>query len=431
MNFINTIFKIRIAVLIALMFCSGYLTPIANAAEEDWKLFLNEDPEVSEGYSASCFIQDGKYMWVGTYSDKVFKVLVETLEVVDTLHFWAWDMTYDRDGNIWFVGSGLKKLVGDTLIGWDQNNYKEVGLPGYWIFQASVDSTGNMWLAMGGQGLVEFDGQSCKLYDDTNGPFKKYKNSIAINSLAVDKNNNIWVTAGFIRGVIKFDRDKWTIFDSTNSDITKASFYALTIDNNNNIWAGSTVGLYKYDGNEWELFNSDNSQINGTVFYMSFDEDNTLWCSVLSGGLIQYDGKDWQVFNQLNSPIHGNRVKNIYVDKVQNLWFGATHVPELGEVYKGKGVNVYHKGGIIVNVDDYGANNQFVNIFPNPVNDIITISSMNDYQSYEIIDLRGQYVLTGNVGSSKSIEVGSLSSGTYCLRLTNGLLTKTLFFIKY
>ncbi len=431
MNLLNRIVNIWIAIFIVLMFCSGYLTPQANAAEEEWKFFLNEDPEASDGHSVTCFLEDGKYMWVGTFSNKVFKVLVETLEVVDTLDFWASDMTYDRDGNIWFVGNGLKKLVGDSLIGWDQNNYAEIGLPGYWIFHASIDSTGNMWLAMGGQGLVEFDGQSCKLYDDTNGPFKRYKNIISINSIAVDKSNNIWVTAGLVRGVIKFDHDKWTVFDSTNSDLANASFYALTIDQNNDLWAGSTKGLYKHAGSEWRLFNSDNSEIKGTVFSMEFDKDNTLWCTIRSGGLIKYDGKVWKVFNQLNSQIHGNKVKYIHIDKVQNIWFGVTHIPDVGEEYKGKGVNIYHEGGIILDVDNNSVSNQFVNIFPNPVIDIITINSVNEYQSYEIINLSGNYVLSGNFDSSKSIEVNSLPSGTYCLKLSNGLLANTLFFVKY
>ncbi|MBX3044638.1 MAG: T9SS type A sorting domain-containing protein [Ignavibacteriae bacterium] len=432
MNFTNRIFNIRIALFAVLLIVAGYLSPPANAEEDEWKFFLNDRPELWDGYLASCFIEDGEYMWVGTNRQLVFKIFKETLEAVDTLNFSAADMAYDREGNIWMVGSGLKKLVGDTLIGWDQNNYQEIGLPGPSIHHISVDSTGIFWLGFDGEGLVRFDGESCILYDETNAPFKRvHPFQVAINSIAVDKNNNVWVTAAGVSGVIKYDHQNWTVYDSTNTSLRAYYYGIIVIDKKNHIWAGSTIGLYKYDGTDWYLYNDDNSQIKGIVDKMAFDNDNNLWCSTNNHiGLVNYDGIKWRVFNQSNSPIHGNRIFRIYIDNKQNVWLAVTHEVINGEVWKQRGVNIYRKGGVMLNINDGVRYNPHVNIFPNPVSDFLTINSEVEYNTYEIIDLRGVSVVSGSFNSDYSINVSSLVSGTYCLRLINGQSFNTVFFIK-
>ena len=432
MNLTNRIYNLRIALFAVLLIAAGYLSPPANAEEEEWKLFLDEGPVHWGGFTINCFLEDGEYMWVGTGQGVIFKVFKETLEAVDTLYSRASDMTYDKEGNIWFVGGiGLRKLVGDTLIGWDQNNYHEIGLPGYGISHISIDSSGKFWLAVIPYGLVEFDGQTCKLYDDSNAPFKRFQKDIYINSVEVDKNNNIWVTAVGVAGVLKYDHQNWTLYDSTNSVIKSSHFEAIAIDNYNEVWVGSSDGLYKYDGNDWVLFDTNSTEIKNKVFHIAIDKDNNLWCTFGSGGLINYDGNSWQVFNHTNSSIFGNSVGKIYIDKKQNIWFAVSHIPDSGEEWKGRGVNIYRKGGVILDINDNMSNHYNVNTFPNPVNDNLTINSETEYFSYEVLDLKGISVLNGSMVSRNSINVSSLVSGTYCLKLISGQSFKTVFFIKY
>lgn len=432
MNLTNRIFNIRIALFAVLLIAVGYLSPPANAEEDEWKLFLNEDPNIWDGYTVNCFLEDGAYMWLGTSQGLVFKVLKETLEAIDTLDFFANDMAHDLDGNVWFGGSGLKKLVGDTLIGWDQNNYQEINLPDYIIRHISVDSTGNFWLGIDEKGLVKFDGQTCKLFDDTNAPFKRFHPfQVTIQSTAVDKNNNIWVTAVGVIGVLKYDHKEWTLIDSTNSNIKSSHFEALAVDNNNEVWVGTSDGIYKYDGTDWVLFKSINSEIKGKVIYMNFDRDNNLWCSADNrNGLIKYDGINWTIYNQSNSPIFGNSVGRIYVDKKQNIWFAVSHIPESGEQDKGRGVNIYRKGGVILDVYDKYELDLIPLLYPNPSEEIITISNIYAFEYYEIFDLRGFKVLSGML-SSNLINISELTTGSYSIILRNNNVSKSTFFIKY
>ena len=433
MNLTNRIFNIRIAFFAVLLIGAGYLSPPANAEEEEWKLFLNETPNESwYGYEVRCFLEDGEYMWVGTGQGLVFKVLKETLEAVDTLEYSAYDMTYDREGNIMFAGRpGLMNLVGDSLI--PINLFlEEIGLSGVSINSISIDSTGKYWLNCNSIGLIEFDGEKSKLYDETNAPFKRlHPFGVAILSIAVDKNNNIWTTAAGVSGVLKYDHQNWTLYDSTNSVIKSSHFEAIAVNNNNEVWVGSSDGLYKYDGSDWLLFDTNNTEIKGKVFDIAFDKDNNLWCTYGPGGLISYDGDTWKAFNQSNSLIFGNFVSKIYVDQKQNIWFSVTHDNDFGQPWKGRGVNIYRKGGVILEVNENILDNIFVNTYPNPVNDYLSINSEIEYFSYEVLDLRGISVLSGSFVSANSIDVSSLVSGTYCLKLISGQSFKTVFFIKY
>lgn len=65
--------------------------------------------------------------------------------------------------------------------------------------------------------------------------------------------------------------------------------------------------------------------------------------------------------------------------------------------------------------------NQFV-IFPNPVRDIIQInSSLNDVINYQIIDLYGKTIIESST-NSKEINVQTLISGIYFLKINNTIL---------
>ena len=76
-----------------------------------------------------------------------------------------------------------------------------------------------------------------------------------IRSIAVDKNNNLWVGTGTIiddynttgNGLSKFNGSSWTSYTESNSGL---SYYqdinCIAIDNNNNVWIGTDWGISVY-----------------------------------------------------------------------------------------------------------------------------------------------------------------------------------------
>lgn len=66
-------------------------------------------------------------------------------------------------------------------------------------------------------------------------------------------------------------------------------------------------------------------------------------------------------------------------------------------------------------------------VYPNPSADIITISGITNSTNFSIINTTGSEVLKGSLDSSYSINIQSLASGIYFLRLSDG---KNLRFVK-
>ena len=56
-------------------------------------------------------------------------------------------------------------------------------------------------------------------------------------------------------------------------------------------------------------------------------------------------------------------------------------------------------------------------VYPNPVSDVLTISSSNQVQRVEIFNIQGQLV-KAETGDVQSISVKDLANGLYTLKLT-------------
>ena len=67
-------------------------------------------------------------------------------------------------------------------------------------------------------------------------------------------------------------------------------------------------------------------------------------------------------------------------------------------------------------------------IYPNPVNDILTIEFGNETTHIRITDIAGRFILDQNVtGSSSKFDTPSWPSGIYILTLNHGDGMKTSF----
>ena len=70
-------------------------------------------------------------------------------------------------------------------------------------------------------------------------------------------------------------------------------------------------------------------------------------------------------------------------------------------------------------------------IFPNPTqNKLIIHSAINDFESVSIVDIQGRIVMNSVKSNSKEIDVSSLKSGVYFIRILSSLGNITKKFIK-
>ena len=95
---------------------------------------------------------------------------------------------------------------------------------------------------------------------------------------------------------------------------------------------------------------------------------------------------------------------------------------------------VYYDDFSIVDLTTVGvkpvANRSIVNIYPNPVKDILTVEGQN-ISSVEIIDINGKTVKTiRNIASKKNINVSNLTQGIYFVKVVDAKDTKVTKLIK-
>lgn len=68
---------------------------------------------------------------------------------------------------------------------------------------------------------------------------------------------------------------------------------------------------------------------------------------------------------------------------------------------------------------------QSIKVYPNPVEDVLTIEAEGDF-SFEVIDALGAIVLTGNGQSQKQVDLSSFESGTYLVKVQSAKIDETI-----
>lgn len=75
--------------------------------------------------------------------------------------------------------------------------------------------------------------------------------------------------------------------------------------------------------------------------------------------------------------------------------------------------------------------NKSIKVYPNPVKDILNISSDSKIKKVIVIDLSGKKVFENTIDTNKKLDVQSLSKGIYLIQVFTENETKTLKFIKH
>jgi ligand-binding sensor domain-containing protein len=174
-------------------------------------------------------------------------------------------------------------------------------LSGYFVTSIAFDSKGTAWIGTFKQGLIRYDGL-VNHFDSTN---SSLPDSIIIWSVDIDKSDNIWI--GSNKGLIKFDRKTFIIYNKSNAPLLTDNVFALAVDANNILWFTSCVfgegGVMKYDGINWTLFSPQNSKLPGSLISdIIVDIQNNIWVTinegVNSGSIVKITGDNLKVYGK-------------------------------------------------------------------------------------------------------------------------------------
>jgi ligand-binding sensor domain-containing protein len=171
-------------------------------------------------------------------------------------------------------------------------------------------------------GLAKFDGTSWSNYTVVDSPLPGMEQS----SLAVD-DSGVW-TSTWYSGVAHFDGvSKWNVFSTTNSAIPGDRVWKVQQALNGDIWIATEFGAAKWDGAKWIPFTTANSGIIANLATCGSDQLGNIWFGAFngygSGGACTFDGTKWTTYTPLNSGIGSNLLENIVGGINGDVWIAT------------------------------------------------------------------------------------------------------------
>lgn len=205
-------------------------------AQEKWTAYTNTG-------SIKGIIRDENILWLaasggflrcdlnnGTY------IKYTTLDGLAGL--WLKSLVMDSSGVLWMGTDGrwVSRFDGTHWTTYTRAD----GLPSDRVFSIVVDSNNNKWFGTT-EGLAKYDGENWIIYSEADGLFGH-----DIEAIILDKSNVLWV--GTDVGISTFDGTNWVFIDSI-------AVRSMAVDQENNIWAGFYFGWVGiYNRQNWEFF---------------------------------------------------------------------------------------------------------------------------------------------------------------------------------
>jgi len=228
------------------------------------------------------------------------------------------------------------------------------------IFQ---DSNGDLWFGTNVYGLMHYDGDTLRYYNEEDG-----LGGGRITGILEDKERRLWVATHNGLSMHKLsmrDHDAVVRFKTYNAEnyFLSNDNWSLFIDSKEEIWLGTIDGVVKFDGERFTKFPVLKGAVPDTTSILSYDrivsimEDKNghMWFAIDGFGITIYNPEmeEEGAFRFLTEEngLQDNNIANLMRDSRGDLWIGSM----FGGMSKYDGMNFTHyaKEGIVSGPETY------------------------------------------------------------------------------
>lgn len=447
---------------------------------------------ISDKNSVWASSNDGIYLfsngkWEGAISGSMTKIWAEKDILwwgMPSTGLWSMETTPNlcciKSYNPGTIGNSIG-VYGFTL---DQNNlpwiYQQSGQVkkwsgSYWITLLDLRSLrtdpsflhfgldNSIWIGTLGAGLVKYNDDEMVEFNSTSETSESYIPSLNLNCVETDSFGNLWIGTTD-SGLIKFNGPDWVIFNTQNSGISSNNVTAVSIDANDVKWLGTRDGgLVRFDDDDWTIYMTDNYPIlSNHIPAVDIDNLGLKWIAMADEGMASFndviadfdftqDGNGNLFFQNLSTSLNG--------DIIEWTWSIAGNTTEQGvfsnisnpvlmiDSERSQSANVtllvkderkgyasFTKPVFIEIVTSTDKIKNGVEVFPNPVENLITVSGIKNYETSQttIVDIMGKPIKLNMTYSTDGliIDKSILSSGSYFIRLLDNGNSTIKKFIK-
>ena len=205
-----------------------------------------------------------------------------------------------------------------------------------------------------------------------------------------------------------------------------------------NIWSGPVTTFTKVDLADWTLADNQDIITNNVritransmgIFNIALETEyvknsspaDTEWAFGTTSEINSLTFQDWQTAVESNPPemVIKDMVLHLITDDVYiDIKFTSWSVGG-----NGGGFSYQRSTDNATNTADIEAKNE-IRLYPNPSKDFAWISGLAKNTSYSIYNLLGERALEGTISDRQKINIQSIESGIYFLKLENGTILK-------
>jgi ligand-binding sensor domain-containing protein len=272
---------------------------------KNWKAYSTTNSVLPGNAVRSIFIDKNDNKWIGTDLGLV-KVTGTNWKVMDGFMGDVWSMDMDKDGALWIgCGGGTWMLKNSTFTNLSDS------VPLYGTTDVECDTVTGLTIMAGTGGVITWNGQRF-------GRIRLDSQQVTeIEKVAFDQNHNLWMASGG-EGVLEFDGKNFTTYQNIPLVGRSISF------ENGQIWLGTDQGLYSFANGSWTKSDITSSPIKyDPVSRVIAGNDGKIW--FVNGDYVgNYDGQNWKYYQLPFTPGMYRNINNLRIDQYGTPWIATS-----------------------------------------------------------------------------------------------------------